>query len=176
MAPLLSHPPEATISTMFEVFPGLYISKIPKAIPHTITHVLNMCLDTNDLEISSTYKYKHIPIGDWDDITDQIATINAFIDSALQAEGKVLVHCFQGINRSAAAIIAYLCHREEIDSTTALRFLKEKKGDVAPTVLFLKKIDSFYGRANNKEDPLVGFHRRLQQRINSGNGKPAKPE
>jgi hypothetical protein len=55
-----------------------------------------------------------------------------------------------------------------------LRLVREKKGDVKPSALFLVQIDAWFkkergdgdnvGREQDEEDPLVGFHRRLQAR------------
>ena len=41
-------------------------------------------------------------------ISDHFETAIRFIDDARRSEGKVLVHCIQGINRSAAICVAYL--------------------------------------------------------------------
>jgi protein-tyrosine phosphatase len=147
---------------MFEILPNLYMSKFPAYIPLEITHVLNMCTHRHPPDPSRAYL--HISLDDIDNIKPHIPQILEYIDNALQNNGKILVHCALGINRSAAAIVSYLCHRNRTNSSAALEFLKEKKGDVKPSALFLKQIDQFFHREEEKEDPLVGFHRRLQQR------------
>jgi protein-tyrosine phosphatase len=147
---------------MFEILTNLYLSKFPTQIPLEITQVLNICTHPHPLDPSRTYL--HISIDDIDNIKPHIPQILEHIDNALQNNGKVLVHCALGINRSAAAIVSYLCHRNQTNSSAALEFLKEKKGEVKPSALFLKQIDQFFQREEEKEDPFVGFHRRLQQR------------
>lgn len=119
--------------------------------------------------------YLHIPIDDIDDITPHIASIITFIEEARYSNGRVLVHCALGINRSVAALVAYVCHVKRIRWGQALRLVREKKGDVKPSALFLKQIDVWFkkergdgenvGRERDEEeDPVVGFHRRLQAR------------
>ncbi len=112
----------------------------------------------------SRRNYLHIALDDIDDITLHIPKIIAFISQALQNDSKVLVHCALGLNRSPAAIIAYLCHQNQINSLEALKLVQAKKPNVKPCALFLKQIDQLFGREHELEDPLVGFHRRLQQR------------
>jgi protein-tyrosine phosphatase len=148
--------------TKFEILPSLFLSRFPKEILDDITHVLNMCTKPHPPDSSRTYL--HIPLDDIDNIKPHIQNILGFVNHALETKGKVLVHCALGLNRSVAAIVAYVCHRKNTNSFEALKFVKEKKPDVKPSALFLKQIDQFFNREGEKEDPLVGFHRRLQQR------------
>ena len=90
------------------------------------------------------------------------------IENAQRGNGNTLVHCALGLNRSASAIVAYLCHRNNTNSAEALAFLRERKQDVEPSVIFLKQIDQFFNREVPGEDPLVGFHKRLLERKRGG--------
>lgn len=149
---------------MFEIMPSLYLSRYPKValLPDNITHILNMCKDPHDDDCGRLIL--HIPLDDIDDIKPHMSKVITFIENSIGSGGSVLVHCALGLNRSVAAILAYVCHVQKVDSATALTFLKAKKPDVKPSALFLKQIDQYYGRDGGKEDPLVGFHRRLQDR------------
>ncbi|PVH77402.1 putative dual specificity protein phosphatase 16 [Cadophora sp. DSE1049] len=121
-----------------------------------------MCMDAHPDSYGRTIL--HIPIDDIDDITPHMSKILDFIDTSIQSGSSVLVHCALGLNRSVAAILTYLCRVKQINSFEALKFLKTKKSDVKPSALFLKQIDQYYGRDGEREDPMVGFHRRLQDR------------
>jgi protein-tyrosine phosphatase len=149
---------------MFEIIPRLYLSKFPESIPSDITHVLNMCTTPHPADPSRTYL--HIPMNDVDHIAPHIEKIINFIDTALANNGIVLVHCSLGINRSASAMIAYLCHRDKINSTEALAFLTTKKNDVLPCTLFLKQIDRYFQRKADGKDPngRGGFPRKSRGR------------
>ncbi|KAH7318990.1 protein-tyrosine phosphatase-like protein [Rhexocercosporidium sp. MPI-PUGE-AT-0058] len=149
---------------IFEVMPNLYLSRYPtiSLLPDDITYILNMCKDPHDDDCGRTIL--HIPLDDIDNITPHVSKILNFIETSIGSGGSILVHCALGLNRSVAAILAYLCHVQNVDSSTALTFLRTKKADVKPSALFLKQIDQYFGRAGEMEDPLVGFHRRLQER------------
>lgn len=121
-----------------------------------------MCIQPHPIDNSRTYL--HVPLLDIDDITREIPKITAFLDEALATNGIILVHCALGINRSAAAIVSYLCHKEEITAAQAVAKLKLKKADVRPSIVFLGQIARFYKRGGKTEDPLVAFHKRLEQR------------
>jgi len=151
---------------MFEILPRLHLSKFPTEIPTGITHILNMCNTPHPFD--STRTYLHIPLNDIENIMPYMETIIHFIENALRGNGNTLVHCALGLNRSASAILAYLCHRNNTNSAEALVFLREIKQDVEPSVIFLKQIDQFFNREVLGEDPLVGFHRRLLERKRGG--------
>lgn len=150
----------------FEILPRLHLSKFPTEIPTRITHILNICNTPHPFD--STRTYLHIPLNDIDNIIPYMENIIHFIENALRGNGDILVHCALGLSRSASAILAYLCHRNNTDSAEALAFLRERKQDVEPSVIFLKQIDQFFNREVLEEDPLVSFHRRLQERKRGG--------
>jgi protein-tyrosine phosphatase len=170
--PTMANSSNSTPYTKFEILPNIYLSRFPKEIPEEITHVLNMCTMPHPPDGSRIYL--HIPIDDIDDITPHIASIIAFIENARPSNGKVIVHCALGINRSVAAVVAYVCHAKGMCWGQALRLIREKKGDVKPSALFLRQIDRWFkkergegedvGSEGDEEDPLMGFHRRLQAR------------
>ncbi len=173
----LSPPAKATRATeigdlqedafkIFEILSHLYLSKFPTDIPRGITHILNMCGTPHPFD--STRAYLHISLNNIDNITPHIENIIQFIKNALRGDGNILVHCALGPNRSASAVLTYLCHRNHINSAEALAFLRERKQDVEPLVIFLRQIDRFFNQEVLEEDPLVGFHRRLQERKKEG--------
>ncbi|KAL2060077.1 hypothetical protein VTL71DRAFT_9899 [Oculimacula yallundae] len=160
---------------MFEILPNLYLSRFPdleqlskgEEGKEGITHVLNMCTQPHPIPSSTSAReieVLHIPLLDIDDITPHIPTILEFIERGVKQDGNVLVHCALGINRSAAAVIAYLCHVKGCDAEEALGWLKQRKADVRPCRMFLGQIDRWFGRQGAGEDVLVGFHRRLRER------------
>ena len=74
-----------------------------------------------------------------------------------------------GLNRSVAAVVAYLCGVRGITAEEALEEVKVKKSDARPSALFMVQIDRFFGRDNGKEDgKLRLLHERLQERKRRG--------
>jgi|HubBroStandDraft_4_1064222.scaffolds.fasta_scaffold164058_1 protein-tyrosine phosphatase len=162
--PSTTHPTKAAAKPV-EIIPGLDLSSFPNTIDPKYTHVLNMCTMPNH-PASHHLEILHIQLLDWDNITPHIPGIVQYIDRALQnPDSRVLVHCALGINRSAAAVTTYLCHHNNTNSSIALGYLKSKKPDVQPSVLFLQQIDQYFGYQDTcRKDPLVSFHERLQRR------------
>jgi protein-tyrosine phosphatase len=122
---------------MFEMLPHLYYlylsnSKFPITILLEITHVLNMC--THPRPADSSRRYLHIALIDIDDITSEIPSILAFIGSVLSdrngSKNNVLVYCALGLNRSVAAVLAYMCHKKRVRASEGLEWIGWRKGYV----------------------------------------------
>ncbi|KAG6835971.1 hypothetical protein H0H93_012710 [Arthromyces matolae] len=77
---------------------------------HKITHVLSVCKERipADQPGSGTF-HMRIPVEDvdYEDLLVYLPSACQFIDKALQNGGNVLVHCVQGLSRSAAVVAAY---------------------------------------------------------------------
>ena len=75
-----------------------------------ITHILSVCSDPIPSEAREAgIHHKRIPVEDVDyaDLLIHLPSACHFIDQALRSGGVVLVHCVQGISRSAAVVAAY---------------------------------------------------------------------
>lgn len=150
-----------------EIIPGLYLSSFPDEIDKKYTHVLNMCMTPHEgsSHASPRPEILHIQLLDRDDITPYIPLVLQFIDTALQCpQNRVLVHCALGVNRSAAAVTAYLCHQNKTNSRATLEYLRSRKQDVQPSAMFLQQIDKFFGYNDTFGiDPMVAFRERLRR-------------
>lgn len=75
-----------------------------------ITHILSVCADQIPAELPEAgISHMRIEVED-NEIANLLIHLPAacrFIDSALRSGGVVLVHCFQGLSRSAAVVAAY---------------------------------------------------------------------
>ena len=75
-----------------------------------ISHILSVCTDGIPAELpASGITHMRIPIEDVDyaDLLIHLPSACRFIDHALRSQGVVLVHCVQGLSRSAAVVAAY---------------------------------------------------------------------
>jgi dual specificity phosphatase 12 len=75
-----------------------------------ITHIISVCPDAIPAELpESGICHMRIPVEDVDyaDLLIHLPSACRFIDQALRGGGVILVHCVQGISRSAAVVAAY---------------------------------------------------------------------
>ncbi|KAF9006557.1 protein-tyrosine phosphatase-like protein [Cyathus striatus] len=85
-----------------------------------ITHILSVCTDAIPAELpESGITHMRIPVEDVDyaDLLIHLPAACHFIDTALRQGGVVLVHCVQGISRSAAVVAAYIMRTQRINAT-----------------------------------------------------------
>lgn len=94
---------------------------------------------------ASEYRYHQVPISDTDN-----SNMLPYLDSCLEFihDGRtqgyhVLVHCQQGVSRSASIIIAYLMKYLGLTLTDAYVHLKSQRHDVKPKRNFLHQLMEF---------------------------------
>jgi len=72
----------------------------------------------------------------WQDISKYFLVAIRFIKEALSNGGKVLVHCYAGVSRSATIVIAYLMQEHNLGYYEAMTFVKRKRPEVFPNAGF----------------------------------------
>ena len=111
-----------------------------------ITHIINITSNVlNKFEKELVYLKIHM----WDlpvqEIENHFEETFEFIETALNAseENNVLVHCNQGISRSATIVIAYLMQKKLFNTyKQAYEFVKQKRAKISPNAGFVKKLIS----------------------------------
>jgi protein-tyrosine phosphatase len=135
---------------MYEIVPGLYLSNYPDAVKKTPprTFVVNC---SKDLPFVSDYGVR-IPIDD--DLSDEamhgllssLPSVLESIDGVLRNNGRVVVHCWAGQQRSAAVMAAYLM-KKGMSLDDAIRYIKTKKKDAfINSVNFIPALKIFANR------------------------------
>ncbi|KAG6891246.1 hypothetical protein C0995_008498 [Termitomyces sp. Mi166 len=136
------------------IVPGLYLSDAVTARDKNelarlgITHVISV-LEYNPTipDIIPQEHQLHILLADKpdSDILSHLPKTTEFITSALakNRENKVLVHCFQGISRSATVVIAYLIASSGMRASEALKHTQAKRGIVSPNFGFRKQLQTY---------------------------------
>lgn len=110
---------------------------------YRITHVLTVC------PIRPTHfpgiVYKIISISDSPDhrIDLRFEECFEFIQDALGKGGRVLIHCFQGVSRSASVVLGYLIAYHNMSFHQSLHFLKEKRGQINPNYGFIQQLQNY---------------------------------
>lgn len=86
-------------------------------------------------------KYLWIPIED--NLNENIAKyFNVAYDFIEQDEGKVLVHCMQGVSRSPTIVISYLMKKMKMTYDEAYKMVKEKRPCIDPNIGFIQQLKS----------------------------------
>lgn len=109
-----------------------------------ITHILNITATCPNW-YPGAIQYRNIQIKDtWNqNISSYFEDSFAFIDSAKQSGGHVLVHCVAGISRSPTIVIAYLMRTLNISLQEALTHVKGKRAIVSPNLDFLVELEQY---------------------------------
>ncbi|KAJ3575509.1 hypothetical protein NP233_g1049 [Leucocoprinus birnbaumii] len=113
---------------------------------HRITHLVQVLdvpwLPAFEKDGFSTYR---ISIDDATnvDIRPYLEAACNYIDAALRSGRNCLVHCQQGVSRSAAIILAYLIRNRSMTLDHALAFLKRKRACVKPNSAFIQALQDW---------------------------------
>ena len=125
---------EATVPT--EIAPRLYLGNAASARDRAalrargVTHVLNATASLpNSFERERAFAYCRAPVDDTlqADLRGHFDLAAAFIGAALRGGGGCLVHCQQGVSRSAALVIAYLMRAEGLDFDDAFARVRARR-------------------------------------------------
>ncbi|KAF9245356.1 protein-tyrosine phosphatase-like protein [Melanogaster broomeanus] len=132
------------------ITPRLYLSDLHTArAPGNlerlgITHIVSAIEADVHADLGETVIVMHVPIRDNSDvdISRWFDEVVKFIQNALDTDEnhKVLVHCFQGISRSATLVCAYLVATTPMGALDALAHVQAKRGIVAPNLGFRRQL------------------------------------
>ena len=127
---------EAEATTPTEIAPRLYLGNAASARNRAalrargVTHVLNATASLpNSFERERAFAYCRAPVDDTlqADLRGHFDLAAAFIGAALRGGGGCLVHCQQGVSRSAALVIAYLMRAEGLDFDDAFARVRARR-------------------------------------------------
>ncbi|KAK2460467.1 hypothetical protein APHAL10511_007514 [Amanita phalloides] len=79
------------------------------------------------------------------DIKPHLDAVCNHIDKLLRDGESVLVHCQQGVSRSAAIVIAYLIRNQGMSYDSAYDFLKRRRACIKPNPGFVKALQEWEG-------------------------------
>ena len=112
-----------------------------------ITHLLNVTpTEYPDMSIINDRKYYQIKIADIKEtcIADYFEDAFKFIDNAMNCDkSRILIHCKEGVSRSATIVIAYLMQRNKKKLDETLKSVKNKREVVDPNDGFMQQLCDF---------------------------------
>ncbi|GLV41145.1 MAPK Phosphatase 4 [Carabus blaptoides fortunei] len=108
-----------------------------------ITHILTLdsCPLPRKITDMPNLKTKFIHLVDLpkEDIISHLQETNAYINEAI-ANGVILVHCYFGMSRSGAVVIAYIMKKYKLSYEATLERVKEKRKIVHPNEGFVYQL------------------------------------
>ena len=116
-------------------------------IGNNFTHIINCAGGSKTFFPLYFKEFKYYQIELRDDgninITDTIVKFISFLKQVTQdKKNKILIHCSEGISRAPALVCSYLMWKCNIDSKTAINFIKEKRKCVDINLGFLFQLEN----------------------------------
>ena len=133
-----------------KILPNLYlgsafnawdIQMLKKANINVIINVTKEIDNFYQDNLKFTY-YKY-PIADDnnEDITEILFKSYEQIDFHLESGNNILVHCYMGASRSATVVINYLMRKNNMDFSSAKKYVKDKRPIINLSELFAQTLD-----------------------------------
>ncbi|KAL6059966.1 non-specific serine/threonine protein kinase [Balamuthia mandrillaris] len=149
-----------------EILPNLFLGSSGAASNWSalrkrgITHVLSVASQCSQPPFPKKLKYKVVPAEDTDgyNISQHFDECKQFIDSALDASQRVLVHCVQGRSRSGSIVLAYLMASRGMTYDDALRFAQEKRPTIKPNPHFEQQLREYERHCVHLESSSSNSH------------------
>ncbi|ELP86846.1 dual specificity protein phosphatase, putative [Entamoeba invadens IP1] len=130
------------------ILPHLYLGSVQASVKSSLREfeiegVLS--IGTKPLYVSKKVEYYFIDCGDMpsDTISPYFLPAFDFIDKFVSTERNVLVHCVQGVSRSASLVVAYLMKKNSLPLEDALQRVKEKRTCASPNSGFLEQLSQY---------------------------------
>jgi protein-tyrosine phosphatase len=120
-----------------EVEEGLYIGSAVDEPPRGTQAVVNLCGRRDPYQVEASLWQPVFEAGNEPDL-DWLRRVVAFIAEQRRAGRTTYVHCLAGMNRSGAAVTAYLMQKHGWGREEALVFLQKRRPQVQPNPTLMR--------------------------------------
>ena len=134
-------------SSYDEILPNIYVGNYAFALnkklleENKIIHILNCgnCLKNFYPKI---FKYKQIPLYDskTQNLIQYINDINNFVNEGSINNNKILIHCGEGVSRSAAVCLMYMITNKGFTYSKARETFEQKRKGCCPNNGFVSQL------------------------------------
>jgi protein-tyrosine phosphatase len=146
---------------MDQIIPNLWLGEVlsdQQIIENNFTHVLSVIEESPKIK-EKNVRVMHVKIKDSgsENITDYFDKCSDFIHDALDENGKIYVHCRQGLSRSPSIIIAYImrygiCNDSHcVSFNEALQFVSKKRPEICPNLGFNLALQDYEKKLSEKK-------------------------
>lgn len=106
----------------------------------SVSHIM-VCGTFLNIHFSDNFVYKQFELEDSynQDISQHFVEAIKFIENS----DKIYVHCFAGISRSAAIVIAYLMWKEKLSAFECKMRVQKKRKSINPNYKFMEQLEKF---------------------------------
>ncbi|KAF9651121.1 phosphatases II [Thelephora ganbajun] len=147
---------------------NLVAARAPRTISERrITHIVSVCTDPIPADIpAGGIEQLRIPVEDIDyaDLLIHFPAVCRFIHQAIAEGGTVLVHCNQGLSRSAAVVAAYLMATKQMSATDAMDVVRRAREQVWINPGFQEQL-AIWGMCQYNITPDNGIYRNWRMKI-----------
>lgn len=103
-----------------------------------VTHILNVASQLPNVHPADfIYRKLNMIDSETQDLKPFFDRAASFIDDALRAGGRVLVHCIAGVSRSVAMVVAFMMSRRGIRLQAGLKQITKARSIIRPNEGFL---------------------------------------
>ncbi|TRM62330.1 hypothetical protein BD626DRAFT_498862 [Schizophyllum amplum] len=187
-------PPEGAIPSprLTQIVPNLYLGDLLTAQnvellkTHNIFSVLSAM--RGRVRIAETFLRHQILLDDDEqsDVLTHFLPSISFIQSELDKDRGVLVHCVAGMSRSVTIVAAYLMYTYKLTPDEAIEVIRARRGDgegaveVAPNPGFLYQLEVFHAASfspSRKSKAVRQFYtQRVMEDVMNGDGGPPETD
>jgi hypothetical protein len=116
-----------------------------KLLENGITHIINSAGDYSPNYHDGNFKYLTFHLKDHPQENIECIFYQAinFIEEAKNENGKVYIHCVQGISRSATICIAYIILKNGLDYNEAFEYMNQRREVINPNIGFIAQLMLF---------------------------------
>ena len=130
-----------------EVIPNIFVGNYAFALnkklllENKITHILN-CGNGLKNFYPKIFKYKQIPLYDskTQNLIQYINDINNFVNEGSINNNKILIHCGEGVSRSAAVCLMYMITNKGFTYSKARETFEQKRKGCCPNNGFVSQL------------------------------------
>jgi len=116
------------------------------------------------------FQLKHVPVDDYGRTNlskDIFPKCFKFLEKVKENNGRVLIHCQSGVNRSASIVLAYLMTYRRMTFKEAFLFLRERRPIVSPHESYMKQLSEYemtlFGKSTFQDITFVPLQETLRK-------------